>query len=106
MHFSMDALTLALNYPPNKVPGLLFGRWALTLMSAEIIMGSTYGSVGWPACGEVDIMEQNGWDKDNLIGHLHWGDTQTKAISKSGRNQTCSKYSNRIQPVFSSLDKR
>ena len=46
--------------------------------------GSNYGSVGWPACGEVDIMEQNGWDKDNLIGHLHWGDTQTKAYKNQG----------------------
>ena len=23
--------------------------------------GDTYGDVGWPACGEIDIMEQNGW---------------------------------------------
>ena len=46
--------------------------------------GSTYGNVGWPACGEIDIMEQNGWDKDNLIGHLHWGDTQTKAYKNQG----------------------
>ena len=38
--------------------------------------GDTYGDVGWPACGEIDIMEQNGWDKSQLIGHLHWGDTQ------------------------------
>lgn len=46
--------------------------------------GSTYGRVGWPACGEIDIMEQNGRDKDNLIGHLHWGDTQTKAYKNQG----------------------
>jgi len=39
--------------------------------------GDTYGDVGWPACGEIDIMEQNGWDKSQLIGHLHWGDTQS-----------------------------
>lgn len=46
--------------------------------------GNTYGSVGWPACGEIDIMEQNGWNKDNLIGHLHWGDTQTGAYQNKG----------------------
>lgn len=39
--------------------------------------GDTYGDVGWPACGEIDIMEQNGWDKSQIIGHLHWGDTQS-----------------------------
>ena len=29
--------------------------------------GSTYGSVGWPDCGEIDIMEQNGWDKNSYL---------------------------------------
>tara|TARA_B100000941_G_scaffold197011_1_gene142838 strand:- start:370 stop:1536 length:1167 start_codon:yes stop_codon:yes gene_type:complete len=33
---------------------------------------SQYGSVGWPACGEIDIMEQNGWDKKQLYGTFHW----------------------------------
>ncbi len=46
--------------------------------------GNTYGSVGWPACGEIDIMEQNGWDKNNLIGHLHWGNTQTSQYQNEG----------------------
>ena len=31
-----------------------------------------YGSVGWPSCGEIDIMEQNGWDKNKLYGTFHW----------------------------------
>ena len=46
--------------------------------------GNTYGSVGWPACGEIDIMEQNGWNKDHLIGHLHWGDSQTGTYENKG----------------------
>ena len=46
--------------------------------------GNTYGSVGWPKCGEIDIMEQNGWDKDNLIGHLHWGNIQTSQYQNVG----------------------
>ena len=33
---------------------------------------SQYGSVGWPRCGEIDIMEQNGWDKKKLYGTFHW----------------------------------
>ena len=46
--------------------------------------GDTYGSVGWPACGEIDIMEQTGWDKNRVIGHLHWGDTGTGAYQNQG----------------------
>ena len=52
--------------------------------------GNAYGSVGWPACGEIDIMEQNGWNKNNLIGHLHWGDTQTGAYHISGGTRSVS----------------
>ena len=33
-------------------------------------------------------MEQNGWDKSNLIGHLHWGDTQTGAYQSHGGTRT------------------
>lgn len=60
--------------------------WTLGANIDEIgnFHGNAYGSVGWPACGEIDIMEQNGWDKNNLIGHLHWGDTQTGAYQSSG----------------------
>ena len=50
--------------------------------------GDTYGSVGWPASGEIDIMEQNGWDKNHLIGHLHWGDTGTGAYQNRGGTRT------------------
>ena len=49
--------------------------------------GDTYGSVGWPACGEIDIMEQNGWDKDYLIGHLHWGNMQTNQYQNEGETK-------------------
>lgn len=46
--------------------------------------GDTYGSSGWPACGEIDIMEQNGWNKNKLIGHLHWGDNNTGQYKNEG----------------------
>ena len=35
--------------------------------------GSRDGSVGWPSCGEIDILEQNGWDKSQVYGYFHWG---------------------------------
>ena len=34
------------------------------------------GSIGWPKCGEIDIMEQNGWNKNELIGHFHYANPQ------------------------------
>jgi len=46
--------------------------------------GSEYGSVGWPACGEIDILEQRGWDKQSTISHFHWGNTQTAAYENEG----------------------
>lgn len=72
------------------------GTWpALWTLGANIdeignYHGNTYGSVGWPSCGEIDIMEQNGWDKNHLIGHLHWGDTQTGAYENKGGTKVVS----------------
>ena len=43
-----------------------------------------YGSVGWPLSGEIDIMEQTGWDKDSTISHFHWGDLNTKVYKEIG----------------------
>ena len=39
--------------------------------------GDRDGDVGWPLCGEIDILEQNGWDKSIVYGVFHWGDTFT-----------------------------
>ena len=38
--------------------------------------GDSEGSIGWPKCGEIDIMEQNGWNKNELIGHFHYANPQ------------------------------
>lgn len=66
------------------------GTWpALWTLGANInevgnFHGTTYGDVGWPACGEIDILEQTGWDKNSVIGHLHWGDTRTGQYENMG----------------------
>ena len=39
------------------------------------MLGSNFPSVGWPYCGEVDIMEQRGDDKDTHLGTCHWFNT-------------------------------
>jgi beta-glucanase (GH16 family) len=35
------------------------------------LLGSDFESVGWPACGEIDIMEYRGQDPDIIHGTLH-----------------------------------
>ena len=37
------------------------------LWPAIWMLGHDIDSNTWPACGEIDIMEQNGWNKTNLI---------------------------------------
>lgn len=62
--------------------------WTLGANINEIgnFFGDQYGSVGWPACGEIDIMEQTGDDKNSTIGFFHWGNTSTGAYNNAGGN--------------------
>ena len=52
--------------------------WTLGTNINEIgnYFGDSEGSIGWPKCGEIDIMEQNGWNKNELIGHFHFANPQ------------------------------
>ena len=36
------------------------------------LLGSDYLSNTWPKCGEIDIMEQKGWDKNTVLATTHW----------------------------------
>lgn len=60
--------------------------WTLGADSNETgnYFGDQYGSVGWPLCGEIDIMEQTGWDKNSIISHFHWGDLNTQVYNDEG----------------------
>ena len=52
--------------------------WTLGTNINEVgnYFGDSEGSIGWPKCGEIDIMEQNGWNKNELIGHFHYANSQ------------------------------
>ena len=35
------------------------------------MLGENFSEVGWPKCGEIDIMEHVGYDPDTLVGPIH-----------------------------------
>ena len=43
------------------------GMWPALWM-----LGSNFSSVGWPACGETDIMELIGVNPSQVVGSMHW----------------------------------
>ena len=51
--------------------------WTLGTNIGEVgnYYGTSEGNVGWPECGEIDIMEQNGTNKQLLYGTFHWSDS-------------------------------
>jgi len=44
------------------------------------MMGSNVDDVGWPAAGEIDVVEQRGYDVRNLWGSLHAADAAGKDV--------------------------
>ena len=37
------------------------------------MLGENCGKVGWPECGEIDIMEHVGYEPDTVLGTVHTG---------------------------------
>lgn len=49
------------------------------------MLGTNIGSVGWPACGEIDIMELIGTSPKTVYGTMHWKGTNGNA-TQNGLN--------------------
>lgn len=62
--------------------------WGQGLWPAFWLLGSDIDEVGWPQCGEIDIMEYRGQQPTNLIGSVH-GPGYSGGNSK-GKNYTLS----------------
>ncbi len=67
-----------------KIPAGV-GTWAAIWM-----LGYNIGTVGWPACGEIDIMEHVGRSLNTIYGTLHYpgrsggnADGKTKVIANA-----------------------
>lgn len=41
------------------------------------LLGNTHSSLGWPFCGEIDVMEQRGNEKSYVLGTTHWNNGST-----------------------------
>ncbi|ULC58443.1 family 16 glycosylhydrolase [Flaviramulus sp. BrNp1-15] len=60
------------------------GTWPAIWM-----LGANIDTVGWPACGEIDIMEQTGQDKNETSGALHFtGNSGGNAVTQGISNAT------------------
>jgi beta-glucanase (GH16 family) len=50
------------------------------------MLGSNINTVGWPQCGEVDILEHVGYDPDTIVGSIHSTSyNHTKGTQKTKR---------------------
>jgi beta-glucanase (GH16 family) len=60
-----------------KIPSGL-GVWPAAWM-----LGTNITKIGWPRCGEIDIMEFVGKDAGRIHGTLHWGTSYKKGEHKA-----------------------
>jgi hypothetical protein len=48
------------------------------------MLGSSISSIGWPACGEIDIMEMRGQNPFQNLGTIHWADNNNNYANYGG----------------------
>jgi beta-glucanase (GH16 family) len=52
------------------------------------MLGANISSVGWPACGEIDVMENKGSNLTQVQGSLHSGSDETQVYTFTGGSVT------------------
>lgn len=57
------------------------------------MLGSNIDNVGWPSCGEIDIMEMVGHIPEEILGTAHWGTSPGPSIFSSGKKRNNEDYS-------------
>jgi beta-glucanase (GH16 family) len=77
------------------------GMWPALWM-----LGSNIGSVGWPACGEIDIMELIGTYPGRCYGTMHWKPVSGTNTSKGGQMDLASGNFSQQFHVFSIIWKQ
>lgn len=58
--FTYGKIEIRAKLPPGR------GLWPAVWM-----LGTNIGAVNWPECGEIDIMEHVGFEKDSVFGTVH-----------------------------------
>ena len=61
-HFKFARIDIRAKLPSGQ------GIWPALWM-----LGANIDTVGWPLCGEIDIMEMVGHEPNKIYGTLHWG---------------------------------
>ena len=75
-----------------KTQGLFAGRFGRFEWRAQLpagagfwpalwMLGTNIANIGWPACGEIDVMENNGGAPGTVQGSLHSGSDETGSSS-------------------------
>jgi beta-glucanase (GH16 family) len=52
------------------------------------MLGANIESIGWPECGEIDVMENNGSNLAQVQGSLHSGSDETQSYTLPGGSVT------------------
>lgn len=75
--FKYGTLKIRAKFPTSK------GTWP-----AFWLMGANQETVGWPDCGEIDLVEQTGQEKDKILGTVHWKNTEDNSNAKFSQEIT------------------